>query len=179
MNGNCRRCRFRNGCWADPEDPADLAVPEDLVGLVAQVVLEALAAAAEVWDKYGIRLEPDGARCICSLFCYHDSTKGEALSRRPQKPFADLAVWSAFGGRGVITPEMAGGHGMRLTRITESDLLPGDILVTAKDGFGGGAESRLWDGRQFAGSDPEHSHTRLESLFGRFVWVLLRPSQGL
>ena len=47
MNGNRRRCRFRNGCWADPEDPADLADPEDLVGLVAQVVLEALAAAAE------------------------------------------------------------------------------------------------------------------------------------
>ena len=41
MNGNRRRCRFRNGCWADPADPADLA------GLVAQVVLEALAAAAE------------------------------------------------------------------------------------------------------------------------------------
>lgn len=139
----------------------------------------ALAAAAEVWAGYGVRLEPDGARCIRSLFCYHDSTKGEVLSRRPQKPFSDLAVRSAFGGRGVITPEMAGGHGMRLTRITEGDLLPGDILVTAKDGFGGGAESRIWDGRQFLGSDPEHSHTRLESLFGRFVWVLLRPSQGL
>lgn len=139
----------------------------------------ALEAAAEVWAGQGVRLEPDGAKCICSLFCYHDSTRGEALSRRPQKPFSDLAVWSAFGGRGVITPEMAGGHGMRLTRITEGDLLPGDILLTARDAFGEGAESRLWDGRQFVGSDPEQSHTRLESLFGRFVWVLLRPSQGL
>ena len=64
MNGNCRRCRFRNGCWADPEDPADLADPEDLVGLVAQVVQEALAAAAEAprrrrsprtWLQYMLR----------------------------------------------------------------------------------------------------------------------------
>ena len=139
----------------------------------------ALAAAADAWAAHGVRFCPDAGKYDLSHFCFHDSTKGDVLSRRPQDPFSDLAVWSAFGGRAVITPEMASSHGMRITRLEPGDLQEGDILITMRGPFGHGAESRYWDGQTFLGSDREHSLTRLESLFGRFAWILLRPAQGL
>ena len=82
-----------------------------------------LAAAAEAYAKLGVAMEPDIRKYAYTHFFLHDSTKGDVLSRVPQDPRRDLAVYSAFGGIGVITPEMGGQHvGPRMVHITKEDL---------------------------------------------------------
>lgn len=148
----------------------------------------ALEAAARAYAPFGIRLESRESRYAVTHFYHHDSTNGAVLSRFPQRPFSDLAVYSAFGGRGVITPEMGGGHGMRLTYISRRDLQPGDLLLCMEDDFGKQAYGSFFDGESLLGRfGPEEEDRALageeldrfvDSLFGRFAFVLLRPWQG-
>ena len=59
----------------------------------------AVEAAAKAYAPLGIDLDPRQKRYSWTYFCYHDSTAGDALSRQPQKPFRDLAVYGGFGGK--------------------------------------------------------------------------------
>ena len=165
--------------------------------LVRKVALAELAkgataveAAAKAYAFLGISLDPVQKRYAWKYFCYHDSTGGEALSRQPQKPFEDLAVYGGFGGTNVITPEMtAVAAGVRTTHILPRDILPGDVLLCLEDGFGDVAYSCFFDGVRLVGRFEEDGQTceidRLElerfvdSLFGHFAFIHLRPSLGL
>lgn len=149
----------------------------------------AVAAAAKAYAPLGVRMDPVQKHYSWGYFCYHDSPAGDAISRRPQKPFEDLAVYGGFGGKNVITPEMAAGCYVRTTFISTKDLLPGDVLLCLEDAFGDTSYSAFFDGESLVGCFEKDGQTRavtgeeldrfMDSLFGRFAFLLLRPAQGL
>ena len=149
----------------------------------------AVAAAAKAYASLGIAMDPVQKHYSWGKFCYHDTPAGNVISRRPQKPFEDLAVYTGFGGKCVITPEMAAGSYVRTTFIATEDLLPGDVLLCLEDGFGDVAYSAFFDGEKMTGVfEPEGQNRTIageeldrfmDSLFGRFAFLLLRPAQGL
>lgn len=149
----------------------------------------AVAAAAKAYAPLGITMNPKQKQYSWGHFCYHDTPVGDVISRRPQKPFADLAVYTGFGGKNVITPEMAAGSYVRTTFISTKDLLPGDVLLCLEDAFGDVAYSAFFDGEKMTGVFEPEGQTReisgeeldvfMDSLFGRFAFLLLRPAQGL
>ncbi len=150
----------------------------------------ALAAAAEGFAAVGVQVEPLEKKYTHTHFFLHDSTKGDVLSRCPQAPGRDLAVYSAFGGKAVITPEMGSTPiGPRTTYFNRSDLLPGDVLLCLEDGFGANAFSVFYDGEsltgRFAGETACRSLTGdaldafVDGLFARYAFLLLRPAQAL
>ncbi len=126
--------------------------------------------------------EPDFIR---SHFYLHDSPAGDVLSRRPQNPKMDMAVYSMFGGLGVITPQMATSTGIRCTHITKDDLIKGDIILCSDDPYGNKTYSCFYDGNELIGSfefgqqaysiSGEQLHSFIDSLFGRFCFLQLRP----
>ena len=149
----------------------------------------AIEAAAKAYAPLDIQLDPIQKRYSWTYFCYHDSTAGDALSRQPQKPFSDLAVFGGFGGTNVITPEMTAVNGVRTTYILPRDLLPGDVLLCMDDAFGDNAYSAFFDGECLMGCFEPGGQMRvisgteleqfIDSLFGRFAFLHLRPAQGL
>ena len=149
----------------------------------------ALAAAARAYAALGVTVEPLEKKYAYTHFFLHDSTKGDVLSRWPQEPRRDLAVYSAFGGRAVITPEMGSTPvGPRTVRFERSDLLPGDVLLCLGDGFGADAFSCFYDGESLTGRfdagecrsiTGEELDAFMEGLFARYAFLLLRPAQTL
>ena len=150
---------------------------------------DAVAAAAKAYGELGVKMDPVMQHYANSHFFLHDSTKGDVLSRRPQKPFEDLAVYAAFGGRAVITPEMGSADGIRTVHIRRRDLLPGDVLLCLGDGLGRSAFSCMFDGEVFTGCFETGGETKtltaeetdnvIDTLFGLHSFLLLRPSQGM
>ena len=57
----------------------------------------------------------------------------------------------SFGGKNVITPQMAAGEYIRTTYIATKDLLPGDVLLCLDDSFGDVAYSAFFDGEKMTG----------------------------
>ena len=150
----------------------------------------AVEAAAKAYAPLGVKIDPVQKRYSWTYFCYHDSTAGDALSRQPQKPFEDLAVYGGFGGKNVVTPEMAAvAAGVRTTHILPRDFLPGDVLLCLDDSFGDVVYSSFFDGERLVGCFEAGGETRtmegeelerfIDSLFGRFAFLHLRPSLGL
>lgn len=149
----------------------------------------AVAAVAKAYAPLGVKMNPEQKRYSWGLFCYHDAPVGDVLSRRTQKPFEDLAVYTGFGGKNVITPQMAAGAYIRTTFISTQDLLPGDVILCLEDSFGDVAYSAFYDGEKMIGCFEAGGQSReisgeeldifMDSLFGRFAFLLLRPSQGL
>ena len=149
----------------------------------------AVAAAAKAYAPLGITIDPVQKHHSWGKFCYHDTPAGDVISRRTQKPFEDLAVYTGFGGKNVITPQMAAGEYIRTTYIATKDLLPGDVLLCLDDSFGDVAYSAFFDGEKMTGVFEPEGQTReitgeeldtfIDSLFGRFAFILLRPAQGL
>ena len=164
------------------------SVKETALAEIAKGVT-AVAAAAKAYAPCGISMDPVQKHYSWTYFCYHDSPAGDVISRRPQKPFEDLAVYGGFGGKCVITPEMAAGCYVRTTFISAKDLLPGDILLCLEDSFGDASYSAFFDGECLVGQFEAEGQTRaiqgeelerfMDSLFGRFAFLLLRPAQGL
>lgn len=151
--------------------------------------LDAIAAASRAYAELGVKMDPKVQHYANSHFFFHDSTKGDVLSRRPQRPFKDLAVYAAFGGRAVITPEMGSADGIRTVRILRGDLLPGDVLLCPGDGFAKSAFSSIFDGEGLTGTFETGGETKtltaeetdafMDTLFGQHSFLLLRPSLGL
>jgi len=149
----------------------------------------AVAAAAKAYAPFGIPMDPVQKHYSWGKFCYHDTPAGDVLSRRPQKPFEDLAVYTGFGGTRVITPEMAADSYVRTTFISANDLLPGDVVLCLEEAFGDVAYSAFFDGACLVGRFGPEEQNRviigeeldrfMDSLFGRFAFIILRPAQGL
>lgn len=124
-----------------------------------------------------------------SLFYLHDTPLGDVLSRREQIPSNDMGVYSMYGGVGVITPAMASVEGLRCTHITKSDLMAGDVILISDDALGKGLYSCFYDGKSLYGKfeadgetsiiDEEKLDDFIDSLFGRFCFILLRQSLAL
>lgn len=150
---------------------------------------DALEAAARAYGKQGITLDARPGRWIGTHFYLHDSTKGDCLSRLPQEPKTDLAVYGGYGGTGVITPEMAARDGLRTVLIRTRDLMPGDLILCSDDAFGKKTYSCFFDGEELHGRfeadgapgtlSGEALDAFVDSLFGRAVFLVLRPWQAL
>lgn len=146
----------------------------------------ALTAAANAYQKLGLHIEREERDVIYKLFYLHDAPSGDVLSRRLQIPYKDGAVYSFFGGTGVVTPEMISKPFIRVNQEALSDFLPGDIVVVSDDACADKTYSALFTGDGFTGCFS--SETQLEtisgvkaeefvdSLIGRFCFVVLRPS---
>ncbi|MBQ8562481.1 MAG: hypothetical protein IJ443_01145, partial [Firmicutes bacterium] len=143
-------------------------------------------AAAKAYAEHGISMEQRKEEYFFSHFYLHDASVGtDVLSRRPQNPYEDMAVYSYFGGIGVITAEMGSSTGIRTTRIGVSDLMPGDIILCSEDTFGKRSYASFYDGNCLTGSFDVDEETRtiegkelaafVDSLLGRFCWMVLRP----
>lgn len=148
-----------------------------------------MQAAAEAYAQFGVAMEARNQRYLFTHFCLHDAPPGDVLSRRPQTPGTDLAVYGLFGGVGVITPEMCMATGVRATQIDMRDLMPGDIVLCSDDPYGNRSYACYYTGRQIIGSTECDEAARplsaaetaayLDSLPGRFCYLVLRPFWGL
>ncbi|MBQ2695916.1 MAG: C40 family peptidase [Clostridia bacterium] len=148
----------------------------------------AMQAAAEAYEAYGVSMSGDEKEHFNNCFYLHDSTGGDVVSRKPQNPGADLGVLTYFGGIGTVTPEFAIKDGVRCYKISTRDLLPGDVLLVSDDANGKTTYSSFYTGKQLVGRFcPEESVSKLsraetdayvDSLFGRFSFILLRPVNG-
>ncbi|MBR5536484.1 MAG: DUF11 domain-containing protein [Clostridia bacterium] len=143
---------------------------------------EAIRAA---YDALGVRL-PSFRLWLRDLFQRIDATVGEVFIRREQAPARDMAVYGYFGGTRVLTPEVCYDLFTRTLQLRMEDLQPGDILLCADDHTNRQAYAALYTGTGFWGSfetcrppaflDGEAAARWLDTLPGRYVWVLLRPS---
>ena len=153
---------------------------------------EVIAAAAEVYGRRGITLNPSQKNCLCSYFHNFDTMAKEnnnVLVRKEQKPWADLAAYSLFGGKSVVTSELLNYPWLRITEISSRDLMAGDIILCGNDVFGRQTHAMFYTGESLIGA-PEQGLSNVEltgeamekfiiSLFGRMVWIVLRPGQAV
>lgn len=171
-------------------------VGTNLSGKQAGSVLTAMQSAAKAgasteeavnaaYQTVGIAL-PDRRLLLRDLFHRYDSVNGEVFVRRVQNPAQDLAVYGYFGGIGVVTPDVVCDPFLRTTQLRMEDLQPGDILLVSEDYTNFRHHEALFTGDGFLGSF-EHGQAPstltgaeaaawLDSLPGRFAYVLLRPS---
>jgi len=137
------------------------------------------------YGKFGIEMDNDEQKNICNSFYLHDSTKGDVLSRKRRNNKKDCGVDSLFGGYGVITPEVVFDYGIRCNKIQRRDLMPGDIILCSDDPYGVNTYSSFYTGDKLigrfdAGNNAECIENSdidvfIDSLFGRFCFVILRP----
>jgi len=146
-------------------------------------------AVAKVVRGLGVAMEPQAPRYAVTYFHQYDAVAGCVLARLPQKPQQDLAVYGMFGGMGVITPEMAYSESIRTTQLSLRDLEPGDVIWCSDDPYGTGAYACLYTGESLVGSFESNGQCRalqgeemdrfIDTLFGRYAFLLLRPWQGV
>ncbi len=166
--------------------PDAAALSEEYLRLLAEGA-DCFAALTGAFGKQGIPFSLTRRDLSARYFFPFDAACADVLYRRPADPDRDASVPRFFGGKGVITPEMGPGSGMRCTRLLLRDLEPGDVLLVSNDSYGRAAYACLFDGRMLAGcseagAEPhlfteEETVRFLDSLFGRFAFILLRPKQ--
>ena len=152
--------------------------------------MEVMKAAAEVYGRRGIAMNGDKKTYIRGLFHHFDTAAREnnnILVRKSQNPFEDMAVYSLFGGKGVVTGDIVNDPDQRTTEILQSDLQPGDIILCGNDPYAVQTHALFYTGDSLIGaSEPglanrelkeEELETFMRSLFGRFCFVVLRPWQ--
>ena len=149
---------------------------------VVAAVKDALAKGVEIQEAVskayaglGINVYPLARQSMRRLFFLHDSLTGDVLSRRSQVPAKDMNVKTYYGGRGVVTPQVCSMFGVRTVNISADDLQPGDIICYADGANFENANECFWTGSELLGIEGD-TETFIESLFGRFVFAVLRPS---
>ncbi len=148
-----------------------------------------MSAVAEVFRGCGVAMEPREQPYALTCFHQFDAVAGCVLARLPQNPRQDLAVYGMFGGSGVITPEMAYSEHVRTTQLRLRDLESGDVIWCSDDPYGIGAYACLFTGDSLLGVFESGGETQtlqgaemerfIDSLFGRYAFLLLRPWQAM
>ncbi|MBQ8562480.1 MAG: C40 family peptidase [Firmicutes bacterium] len=170
---------------------------EEFASVVVEVCQElaegcdVVEAAAKIYGKRGIQMDPGKKNHIHRLFHHFDTCAKEnnnILVRREQKPFEDMAVYSLFGGKSVVTGDILLHPDSRTTEITSRDLMAGDIILCGNDVFAGQTHALFFTGDSLVGAPEQGLKNRelkgqemesfMNSLFGRFVWIVLRPWQA-
>lgn len=167
-------------------EPAETEAVLRAAEAALQAGSDVYAAVRDAYKALGITLPEDPAHYLRRLFFFHDSRAAEVVSRKEQLPEKDGCVYSYFGGRRVVTTEAPCFAGFRTTTILPRDFLPGDILLCSDDLFYERSYALVFTGAGFigqpeAGAAPqklgaEAAAAYLETLFGRFVFALIRPS---
>jgi len=146
------------------------------------------AAVNAAYQAIGITL-PERRLLLRDLFHRYDSLQGEVFVRRVQNPAKDLAVYSYFGGTGVVTPDVGCDPFLRTTQLRMEDLQPGDILLVSDDYTNHHIYEAMYTVEGFLGSfapgqppallTGAEATTYLDSLPGRYAYAILRPSLSL
>ncbi|MBR4142021.1 MAG: C40 family peptidase [Firmicutes bacterium] len=149
---------------------------------------DVLAALHPVWESCGYSVPESTSCALHSLFFLHDTELVDVVSRRPQKPGKDLCVYKLYGGIGVVTPQNATGADIRTTHITKEYLQPGDLILCADDALFTRSYAVLWTGEKLSGCfeygavaserSGKEAERWIDTLFGRFVFAVMRPSLG-
>lgn len=144
-----------------------------------------LSSLSESLGNQGLSFPSTGEQLLSSYFMRYDSAAGDVLWRRPQEPWRDGALYSYFGGTGVITPEAGTDLLIRTKRITSGDLQPGDIILCSDDALFTHTYASLvtpagLEGRFAPDTEPsrlwgEPMERFVDSLPGRFCYVVVRP----
>ena len=144
------------------------------------------AAALDAYGKLGAGLRGDWKAVMTRLFFRHDSLLADALSRRTPDPPSDGAAWGLYGGKGVLSPSSGFSFTDRTRDLRLSALMPGDLVVLCDDALFCSCRSFYFTGKSLVGvfKPGGRSETRsgdaaerfVESLFGHFVFAVLRPS---
>ena len=172
--------------------------PEESAAVVSEMKeelaagLDAVAAAAKVYGKRGIQMKGEKKAYVRGLFHHFDTCAREnnnILVRREQKPFEDLAAYSLFGGKGIVTGDILLNPHSRTSEITSRDLMAGDIILCGNDVFGTQTHALFFTGDSLIGAPDQGLKNRelkgeemerfINSLFGRFLFIVLRPWQGM
>jgi len=145
------------------------------------------SALSAAYNEIGIAFDENHERLMFKLFYRHDSLNGgEVFSRRVQRPDSDMAVYSYFGGANVITPEVSSDIYRRTIQLHMTDLQKGDIILCGDDHTNRLTYSCMYTGEGFTGNFEAGGEVRtlcgdeaaayLDSLMGRFAFIILRPS---
>lgn len=136
-------------------------------------------------ENLGLSFPSTSAQLLNLYFMRYDSAAGDVLWRRPQVPWRDGGLYGYFGGTGVITPEAGIDPLIRTKHIAAGDLQPGDIILCSDDAlFTRTYESLVTpvglEGRFAPGTEPsrlcsEQMDRFIDSLPGRFCYVIVRP----
>ena len=147
---------------------------------------EAVAAAFEVYGKLGAKLHGDFRAILTRLFFRHDAITGDVLSRRMPDSRADGVARGLYGGKGVISPFSGSSFIDRTRDLRLSALMPGDIIITSEDALFTSCRGFFYTGKSVIGmfersGKPEErsgeaAEQFVESLFGCYVFAVLRPS---
>ncbi len=145
-----------------------------------------LQTVSNIYEKMGIEVENSEMKILQNLFYLHDSPTGDVLARRTQTPALDGAVYSLFGGTGVVTPEMIRYPFIRTNRTVKRDFCVGDIIVISNNACGTESFSAVYLGDKIVGKTEfggenkvllgEQIDEFIDSLLGKFCFVVLRPS---
>ena len=97
-----------------------------------------------------------------------------------------MGVYSFFGGVGVITPEKIAHPYVRCSKVLRRDLMAGDIILVCDDNFGQNIYTSYYSGEELCGQfeyggevkciKGEELDRFIDSLLGRYTFVILRPS---
>ena len=131
-------------------------------------------------------MNPDCRGIMTRLFFRHDTLCGDVLSLRPENSRNCGIAPGLYGGKGVISPSAAYSYVERTRDLRINAFMPGDIILTCDDALLKDCRCCCFTGSSFIGEfkpgcgieeRSEASAERfVESLFGRFVFVVLRPS---
>lgn len=156
------------------------SVAEKETGTLYERIVAAYAEA-------NISLPPTPFRLVFPCFRLIDSSAGDVLWRMPQRPEADLALYSYFGGTGVITPELCADNNIRVQKLWARDFMPGDFILIAEDAEFSKMHCLFFTRngilQQFAGTEielisyGEEADKLLDTLPGRFCFITYRPEQ--
>ena len=163
------------------------AVIADMIDELA-IGKNAIEAAAKVYGEYGIEMSPDKRSYIRGLFHHFDTcarTDNNVLVRRQQQPYKDMCPYGLFGGKGVVTAEISYIHDIRTTEIRRCDLMAGDIILCSNDPFAKQTYALFYTGDSLIGPTEiglgakemkgEEIDAFINTLFGRFCFIILRP----
>ena len=148
---------------------------------------EAVAAAVfKTYRKLGAELHGDLRATLTRLFFRHDAITGDVLSRRMPDSRADGVARGLYGGKGVISPFSGSSFIDRTRDLRLSALMPGDIIITSEDALFTSCRGFFYTGKSVIGmfergGKPEErsgeaAERFVESLFGCYVFAVLRPS---
>ena len=143
-------------------------------------------AAFEAYGRLGAKLNGDCRTVMTRLFFRHDALNGDVLSRRTPSPHTDGAAYGLYGGKGVISPSSGFSFVDRTRDLRLSALMPGDIIITCDDALFSSCRSFYYSGKTVVGvfgrngvpeeRSGEAAERFVESLFGCYVFAVLRPS---
>jgi len=170
--------------FSEADKAAVVADVRDEIALGANAV----EAAAKVYADYGIEMSHCKKDYIKKLFYHFDTcarTDNNILVRRKQQPYKDMCPYGLFGGKGVVTSEICYINDIRTTEIRACDLMEGDLILCCNDAFGKQTYAMFFTGESLigpveAGLAPkeisgEEMNAFINSLFGRFCFIVLRP----